>query len=125
MSGLLLCKARALGLCNATLTFLKHILVAVNLLEPHTVQCTTPTYPSLYLLVITDICVTTYPQYINSTNLNMRLGFSYPGHIWVKSGSNPDCYLSCQIIRVSSCYQVSTVIAVMTGQKDCLWEDQL
>ena len=92
MSGLLLCKARALGLCNATPTFSKHILVPVNLLEPHIALCTTPTDPSLYLLVIADICVVTYPQYANS---NVRLGFSYPGH---------------QVIRVSSCDLVSMLL---------------
>ena len=42
--------------------------------------CTTPTDPSLYLLVITGICTVTYLQYANSTNSNVCLGFSYPGH---------------------------------------------
>ena len=95
MSGFLLYKACALGLCNGTPTFLK---VHVNLLEPHTMLCTTPTDPSLYLLVIVDICVATYPQYANSTNSNACLGFGYPGQI------QPDCYLGHQ---VSSCDPVS------------------
>jgi len=47
--GLLLCKARALDLCKATPTFLKQVLVPVNLLEPraHTALCTTPIDPLL------------------------------------------------------------------------------
>jgi len=98
MSGLLVYKACALGLCNATPTFSKHALVHVNLLEPHTMLCTTPTDPSLYLLVIVDICVATYPQYVNSTNSNARLGFSYAGQIQL------DCYPGHQ---VSSCDPVS------------------
>ena len=95
MSGLLLYEACALGLCNATPTFSK---VHVNLLEPRTMLCTTPTNPLLYLLVIADICVATYPQYVNSTNSNACLSFSYPGQIQL------DCYPGH---RVSSCDPVS------------------
>ena len=84
--GLLLCKAREVDLCT-TPTFSKHVLVPVNLLGPHTMLCTTPTNPSLYLLVITGICIATYLQYTYNTNSNVRLGFSNPGHIQVKSGS--------------------------------------
>jgi len=59
--GLLLCKAHALGLCKATPTFSKHM--PVNLLEPHIVLYSTPTNPSLYLLVIAGICIATYLQH--------------------------------------------------------------
>ena len=88
--GLLLCKARALDLCKTTPTFLKHVLVSVNLLESHTALYTTN--PLLCLLVIADICIATHPQCTNSINSNVHLGFSYPGQI-----------------RVSSCDPVSTL----------------
>ena len=65
MSGLLLCKACVLGLCKATPTFSKHVLVLVNMLEPLTALYTTPTNLLLYLLVIRDICIATYLQYAN------------------------------------------------------------
>ena len=79
------CKSRALSLSKITPTFSKHVLVPVNLLEPHTALCTTPTDPSLYLLAITSIWVYAYVamylQYATSTNSNVHQGFSYPGDI--------------------------------------------
>ena len=63
----------------------------VNLLEPHSTLCTTSTDPSLYLLVIADICIATYPQYVNCTNSNVHLGFSHPGQIQL------DCYLGDRV----------------------------
>jgi len=36
----------------------------------------------------------------------------YPGHIRVKSGSDPDCCLGHWVIRVSSCGPVSTLIRI-------------
>ena len=98
--GLLLHKARTLDLCT-TPTFLNHMLVPVNLLKLHTVLCTTPTDPSLYLLVIVGVCIATYVQYANSTNSNAHQGFSYPGQI------RPDCYPSHCVIQTSSCNPVS------------------
>ena len=51
--------AFALDHCT-TPTFSKYVLVPLNLLEPHTALCTTPTDPSLYLLVITGTCIAMY-----------------------------------------------------------------
>jgi len=48
--------ACTLDLCKATPTFLKYILVPVNLLEPPTVLCTIPTNSLLHFLVIVGIC---------------------------------------------------------------------
>ena len=50
-------------------------------------MCSTPTDPLIYLQVIMGICIATYLKYTNSSNSRVRLGFSYLGHIRVKSGS--------------------------------------
>jgi len=99
--GLLLRKSCALNLCKAIPTFSKHFLVPVNLLESHTALCTTPTNSSLYLFIITGICIATYVQYANSTNSNACLGFSYLGHwvIWVSS-CGPVSKLLCTLVNV-------------------------
>ena len=77
---------RALDLCKTPPTFLKHVLVPVNLLEPHTMLCSMGYAAHLPIhLSIAGICIVTYLKYASSTNSNVRLGFSYPGQI-------RDCY---------------------------------
>ena len=39
-----------------------------------------------------------------------------PGHIWVVSGSDPDCYPGQWVIRVSEVDPVSTLIASVSHQ---------
>ena len=78
------------------------ILVPVNLLEPHTVLCTTPYVPSLHLLLIAGMCMASYLQYANSTNFNSCLSFSSLGHIGVSSCDlrSFNAGISCKILQI-------------------------
>ena len=83
-------KNMCISMHKAIPTFLKHILVPVNLWHQDMLWMAYTLYNTLQygpIVVIAGICIATYLQYATSKNSNVCLGFSYLGHIWVTGPS--------------------------------------